>query len=76
MRVAVRTPVPPAAPHRGALLRDPHHHDTEAALALGRGEVLAGDLLLDIVFLEADPRDLTLCDEPLDRLDVRAAEPP
>ena len=76
MRVAVRAAVAPAAPGRGALLRDPDQHHPEAALPLGCGEVLARDLLLDIVLHKAHPWDLTLGDEPVDRLDVLAADPP
>ena len=76
MRVAVRAAVPPASPRRGALLRDADHHHPEAPLALGRLEVLAGDVLLDIPLHKADHRNLVLGDEPLDRLDVLAADPP
>ena len=76
MRVAVRAAVAPPPPRRGALLRDPHHHYPEATLALGRLEVLAGDVLLDITLHEAHHRDLVLGNEPLDRLDVLAADSP
>jgi hypothetical protein len=75
MRMLVTPALAPAAPRRGSLLRDPDHHHAEAAIALGRGEVLARDLLLDIVLLEAHLWDLVLGEEPLDRLDVRAADP-
>ena len=75
MRVAVRPTVTPPAPRRGALLRDPDHHHPEAPLALGRLEVLARDVLLDVPLLKAHHGDLALADELLDRLHVRAADP-
>ena len=76
MRMAVRAAVAPAPPRRGSLLRDSDHHHPEAPLALGRLEMLARDVLLDIALHKAHHRDLVLGDEPLDRLDVRAADPP
>jgi hypothetical protein len=76
MRVPVRPAVAPAPPRRRALLRDPDHHHPEAALPLGRLEVLARDLLLDVALHAAHPWDLVLGDEPIDRLDILAADPP
>jgi hypothetical protein len=72
----LRAALPPPAPRRGSLLRDADHHDPEAPLRLRRPEVPAGDLLLDITLLKAHHRDLVLDDEPLDRADVLAADPP
>ena len=47
-----------------------------AGIVVGRDEVLARDLLLDIVLPGAHLRDLVLGFEPLDRVDVLASDPP
>src|ERR1700739_4151890 len=65
VRVAVRAAVAPPPPRRGALLRDPDHHHPEAPLALGRLEMLARDLLLDIALHKPRHRDLVRDDETL-----------
>jgi hypothetical protein len=76
VRVTVRAAVPPATPGRRLLLADPDHYHAVAALALGGLEVPASDLLLHIPLDEPDHRDLVLSDEPIDLLDVLAADLP
>jgi hypothetical protein len=52
-----------------------HPRQAEAPLPLGRLEVLARDVLLDVALHKAHHRDLVLDDEALDRTDVLAADP-
>jgi len=76
VRVAVRAAVTPPTPSARLLLTDPDHHDSVAAVALRRGEVLASDVLLDLALLELDLRDLMLGDERVDLRHVPATDLP
>src|SRR5207253_4666113 len=75
-KAGVRAPAAraPAAPSRGPLLCDANQNDAEAAVALSRLEVGAGDFLLRLPLAETDNGDALLGGVPLDRLGVRAAD--
>jgi hypothetical protein len=72
--MAIRAAVPPPAPRRGFLLRDPDHHHAVTTVALSGLEVLASNLLLHIPLDEPDRRDLVIDDELVDLVDVVAAD--
>ena len=76
MRMPVRPAIPPPAPRRGLLLRDPDHHHAVAILPLGTLEMLASDVLLDIPLDEPDRRNLVGGDVRIDPVDIVTADLP